>query len=129
MFHQILGEYLAGFDAGGFGIRSEAGNAGLVQPVDAAQRQRIIRRHNSKINLMRFCKFNNGRDILCPYLRNANRILCDAAVAGQDVDGLNLWILFQLFYDGVLAATAADDQKIHEAASLHNISDGTDAYR
>ena len=78
---------------------------------------------------MQFCKRDDGGDILCTDFRNTDCILRNAAIAGQGIDGLDLWVFFQLFDDGVLAATAADDQKIHEAASLHVVSDGTGAYR
>ena len=44
-------------------------------------------------------------------LRHAHRVRGDAAVARQGVDGLRRRILFQLFDDGVLPASAADHEK------------------
>ena len=51
-FHQVLGKDLAGFDTRGLGVWAEAGDSGLVQPVHAPKRKRIVRRDNGKVNVM-----------------------------------------------------------------------------
>ena len=113
LLHQVLGEHLAGLDAGGLGIRAEAGDARLVKPVHAAQGQGIVRSHHSEIDIMGLGEVHDGGNVLGTDLRDAHRVLGDAAVAGQGVDGLHAGIFFQFLDNGVLAATAADDQKIH----------------
>ena len=84
-----------------------------MEPVHATQSQGVVRRHHGKVDGVRLGKVHNGGDVLGANLRDADGILCDAAVARQGVNGLHTGIFFQLFDNGVLAATAADDQKIH----------------
>ena len=113
LFHQVLGEDLAGLDAGGLGAWPKAGDAGLVEPVHAPQGQGVVRRHHGETNGMGSGEVHDFVNVPGSDLRHAHRVGGNAAVAGEGVDGLNGGILFQLFDDGVFAAAAADYKQIH----------------
>ena len=110
LFHQVFGKDLAGFDAGSLGVRTETGDACLVQTVYAAESQRVIRSHHREINCVGLGKVNNSGDIFGADLRDTNRIQRNAAIAGKAVNCLHGSILFQFLNNGVLTATTADNQ-------------------
>ena len=84
-----------------------------METVHTAQGQGVIRRHHGEVDGVGLGELHDGGDVLSADLGNAHGVLGDAAVARQGVNGLYAGIFFQLFDNGVLAATAADDQKIH----------------
>ena len=127
LFHEVFGKDLAGLDAGGLGVRAEAGDARFVEGVHAAQGQRIVRGHHGEVHLVLYGKVHDGADILGPDLGHAHGVGGDAAVAGQGVDGLHLRVFPELFDDGVLAATAAHDQKFHSSLLLLSCSPAREA--
>ena len=114
LLHQILGEHLAGLNAGGLGIGAEAGDACLMQAVHAAQSQRIVRGHNSEINGVCLGKLHDCGKVLGTDLGDTDGVRRDAAVAGEGVDGLHRGIFFQLFDNGMFAAAAANNEKVHK---------------
>ena len=61
-------------------------------------------------------KVHDAVKVLRADFRDAHRVLGDAAVAGEGVDRSGLGVLFQLFDDGVLAASAADYEYIHNVS-------------
>ena len=81
-----------------------------MELVHAAQGQGVVRGHDGEVNGVGLGEVHDFPDVLGPDGRDAHRVLGDAAVAGESVDGFNLGVLFQLFDDGVLAASAADDE-------------------
>ena len=114
LLHQVLGENLTCFNTGSLGIRAKAGNADFVQTVYAAQSQRIVGSNHSEINRVCLGKLHDCGNVLGADLGNADGVSGNAAVAGQSIDGLYRGIFFQLFDNGVLAATAANNEKVHK---------------
>ncbi len=121
LLHQVLGEHLAGLDAGGPGVRPEARDAQRVQPVHAPQRQRVVRGHHGEVSRVGLRVFDDALDIRGPDV-HAGRVLRDARVAGQRHDFGDLRVLPELFDDGVLAPAAADDQYPHDRVSFIRIN-------
>ena len=89
-----------------------------MQAIHAAQSQRIVGSDHGKVNSVSLCKIHDSRNILGTDLGDTDSISSDAAVAGQSIDGLHSGIFFQLFDNGVLAAAAANNEKIHKRVLL-----------
>ena len=112
LLHQILGEDLAALDDGGIGPGTEAGNALGFQSIHSTQHQRIVRSNDRIVDLVLHSKFRDLGNVRCPD-GHADRVPCDAAVAGQGIDNLYGLIFFQLLDDGVLTTAAADYKDFH----------------
>ena len=108
LFHQFLGERLAGLQNGGVGPGAEGGDASRLQGVHHAQGQGIVGSHHDKVH-----------GVLPGPGHHAFHIggldghtlghLGDAPVAGGAVQLSHLGALGQLPADGVLTPAAADD--------------------
>ena len=85
-----------------------------MQAVHTAQSQRIVGSDHGEINGVRLGKVHDGGDVLGTDFGNTDSVSCNAAVAGQSIDGFHGGIFFQLLDNGVLAATAANNEKVHK---------------
>ena len=117
--HQGFGEHLATFDLRCLCVRPKAGDAKRVKPVHCAHRKRVIRRDNGKIHRLFLCKCRDFVNFLCAD-GYAYRIRRNAAVSRQRIDRFYLRILFDCFYDSVLAPAAADDHDFHAVCASFN---------
>ena len=90
--HQILGEHLTALDDGCLGLRAKARDADLVQSVDTAKHQRIVRCDHGKIDGVFLGKRHDAVKILCTH-GHAHSVTRHAAVTGQRVNDLNLGVL------------------------------------
>ena len=88
------------------------GDACIFQRVHAAKNQRIV---GSDYGIVNFIFCGEGHDIfnVCCADSHTDSILCNAAVAGEGINGFNFRIFLQGADDGVFPATAADDEQIH----------------
>lgn len=75
---------LAALDYRGVFARTEAGNAEALEPVNAAEHERIVRRDNRVVYLIVLCKFRNAVKVGGAYV-DAFGVCGDAAVSGQGV--------------------------------------------
>ena len=112
LLHEVLGKHLAALDDGCIGPGAEAGNALFLQCIHSAQHQGIVRGHNGIVNFVFHRKIYNFGNIRCPD-GHTHRILGNAAIAGEGVNGLHGFVLFQLLDDGVLTTAAADYKDFH----------------
>ena len=127
LLHQALGKNFAGFDLGGARLGAEAGDAQRVQAIHAAHGQRVVRRDHGEVDAVfrgeaRHALYVRGLDV------HALRVLRDAAVARQGVNGFCLGVLFQHADERVFAPAAANDHQLHRLPSP-DPSGGTGARR
>ena len=113
-FHQIFGKNFAAFDARGFGIGAEAGDAFGGERINGTEHERIIRRNNGVVDRVRDSEFDDGVEVGCTN-GHALRVLCHAAVARKCVDFGDIGIFTQLADDGMFASAAAHNQQVHKA--------------
>ena len=111
--HEIFGEYLAALNAGGLGAGPEAGNAQGAEPVRTAQSQRVVRPHHGKVNGVGGGEGGDAVQVPGGNL-HADGVRRNAAVSRQSEDGFHRRAFPQLLNNGVLAAPAADNEKIHK---------------
>ena len=78
------------------------------------QGQGVVGGHHGVADGVGLGEVHHGGDILGPDLRDADGVAVHAAVAGQDVEGVDAGAFFQLPDDGVLPPAAADDHHIHQ---------------
>ena len=121
--HQILGENLAALDRRRLCAGAKAGNAQPAQAVCQAQNQRIIGRDDGEIHRI-FPRESDGAIQIRGGNARAHRVLRDAAIAGQRINGFHPLIFPQLFDDRVFAAAAAHNEYVHSLFSSR-FSDGT----
>ena len=93
-------------------VRAEAGDAQRVQPVHAAQRQRVVGGDHGEVHGMRLHIVHDAVDVR-GLDAHTFRVLGDARVAGDGHHLGDLRVLLQLADDGVLPPAAADDQYLH----------------
>ena len=108
LFHQLLGERLAGLQNGGVGPGAEGGDARRLQGVHHAQSQGIVRGHHDKVHGV---VLGPGHHVLHIGGLDGHTLghLGDASVAGGAVQLRNFGALGQLPADGVLTPASADD--------------------
>ena len=111
--HQVFREDLARFHLRGVSRRAERRNAFRFQPVHAAQRQRIIRRHADKIHLFPFRQRHNAVDIRRFHIGNAARHSRNARVARRAEQFRHILRFAQLPANRVFAPAAANNQYFH----------------
>ena len=116
--HQALREDLASLDLGSLRRRAEALDPRPVQPVDRSEAERIVGSDYRVVDLFGNRKIHDTVDVGGRH-RHAYRVGGDPPVPGKSVYDLDLRILFEFFYYGVFAASAAYDQQFHSrSASL-----------
>ena len=123
LFHQVLGEDLAALDEGGLRPGAEAGHADLLQGIDTAQDQGIVRRDHRIVDGICLSEGDNGGNVLGAD-GDAGGVRRDAAVAGERENLGDLGVLFQLADDGVLPAAAADNHYFHMELLKCDVADG-----
>ncbi len=117
LFHQIFGEHLAALDDRGVFARAEGGDPGILQGVDHAGRERIVRRHEHQPDPVAARKAHRALHVVRRD-RHALGVAGDAAVPGRAVNFLRAGALHQLADNGVLAPAAADHQNFHDLTLL-----------
>ena len=114
LLHEVFGKHLAALDFGRLFVGAKAGDAGLLQRVDGAQCERVVRRDHRKVDALVCGEGNDLVDLLCADGHQGG-VGRNAAVAGQGEKLRHTGALLELFDDGVLPPAAADYQNFHTA--------------
>ena len=110
--HQLLGKRLGALDDCGVLVRTECAESCLLQRINHAECERIVRRYNDQIRVVLLGERNHTVDVGRLDV-DAFRSRSDAAVARCAPDLIYLRALCERHADGVLTSAAANNQYLH----------------
>ncbi len=119
--HQLLGEVLAGLDAGGSGGRAEYPKACLRESIRDSSRKRNFRADHGQVNAMLLGELHEFWN-LSLLKRNALGLNCNPGVTGCAIDLADTSGTAQGIHNSMLASASPDNQHILGQQSVQHDS-------